>query len=188
MRRAAESFDLRDPLDSSRFEDLLRSLPENILAQSEEWHSQFFGLSSESRKTYVVIADNLILAESFSSAGVHSFGDRVQLADEDARELLRRDRRAPKGSSGPDLLPPSIVSEEDWAAAVAAAEASGNSVNWEVFRMSREAASRRSLEDARAAHEALWGSSLSHPFSEEDARRAHERMWGNNPRHPFPGA
>lgn len=170
MQRVAGSFDLPvfgELLDASRFEKLLGSLPQDLLRQSQRWYDHFFG--SKTDKTYVVIADCLTLPENFSSAGVFKFGDRVQLAEEDA-ELS------------------SLMSEEDFQALVKDAKTNSRSVPEELVYRQHVSSQRIATEQARERHEMLWGrDSLSHPLP-GDERAAHEKLWGNNPAHPFPEA
>ena len=167
MGAAAELFDLEilnDALDASRVEKLLDSLPESILPQSERWHRLFFG-NSKTETTYVVIGDSLVLPETFSSNGLLSFGDRVQLTEEDAREFLRKDRREPGARFTSDLLPPDIMNEAEFGLAVEAAKANGYSVDVEVHSMHRNYCEQIRKEWARQTHINLWGEdNKTHPF------------------------
>jgi hypothetical protein len=167
MATSAKLFDLAvldDALDASRVEKLLDSLPESIVPQSERWYGLFFG-NSKTETTYVVISDSLVLPETFSSNGLLSFGDRVQLTEEDAREFLRKDRLAPGARFSSDLLPPDIMSEEDFGLAVEAAKAKGHDVDWEVHSMHRDYCEKISKEWSRQKHIDLWGEdNKTHPF------------------------
>jgi hypothetical protein len=167
MATSAKLFDLAvldDALDASRVEKLLDSLPESIVPQSERWYGLFFG-NSQTEVTYVVIADSLVLPETFSSNGLLSFGDRVQLTEEGAREFLRKDRREPGARFSSDLLPPDITSEEEFGLAVEAAKAKGHDVDWEVHSMHRDYCEKIQKESARQKHINLWGAdNMTHPF------------------------
>jgi hypothetical protein len=167
MGAGAELFDLEilnDALDASRVEKLLDSLPESIVPQSERWYGLFFG-NSKTETTYVVIADSLVLPETFSSNGLLSFGDRVQLTEEDAREFLRKDRREPGARFSSDLLPPDIMSEEEFGLAVEAAKAEGSSVDVEVHSMHRNYCEHMRKEGDRQRHIFIWGEdNRTHPF------------------------
>jgi hypothetical protein len=151
-------------LDASRVEKLLDSLPESIMPQSERWYGLFFG-NSKTETSYVVIADSLVLPETFSSNGLLSFGDRVQLTEEGAREFLRKDRREPGARFSSDLLPPDIMIEDEFGLAVEAAKAKGHSVDWEVHSMHRDYCEKISKEWSRQKHIDLWGAdNKTHPF------------------------
>jgi hypothetical protein len=167
MATSAKLFDLAvldDALDASRVEKLLDSLPESIVPQSERWYGLFFG-NSKTETTYVVIVDSLVLPETFSSNGLLSFGDRVQLTEEDAREFLRKDRREPGARFTSDLLPPDIMNEAEFGLAVEAAKANGYSVDVEVHSMHRNYCEQIRKEWARQTHINLWGEdNKTHPF------------------------
>jgi prefoldin subunit 5 len=165
MATSAKLFDLADDaLDASRVEKLLDSLPESIMPQSERWYGLFFG-NSKTEISYVVIADSLVLPETFSSNGLLSFGDRVQLTEEGAREFLRKDRREPGARFSSDLLPPDIMIEDEFGLAVEAAKAKGHSVDWEVHSMHRDYCEKISKEWSRQKHIDLWGAdNKTHPF------------------------
>jgi hypothetical protein len=90
MLKAAEAADLtigEDRLDSVRCEQLLAYLPEELLPGSERWHAWFIG-KQEDAKPYVVVVDELVLPESLAHAGFYHFGDKLELADSEASELL----------------------------------------------------------------------------------------------------
>jgi hypothetical protein len=124
----------------------------------------FFG-NSKTETTYVVIGDSLVLPETFSSNGLLSFGDRVQLTEEDAREFLRKDRREPGARFTSDLLPPDIMNEAEFGLAVEAAKANGYSVDVEVHSMHRNYCEQIRKEWARQTHINLWGEdNKTHPF------------------------
>jgi len=90
MLKAAEAIDLtigEDRLDSRRFEELLVSLPEDLLAGSNRWHVWFIG-KQQGLKPYVVVVEKLTLPESLARANFYRFGEKVELTDEEARNLL----------------------------------------------------------------------------------------------------
>jgi hypothetical protein len=167
MAASAELFDLpvlNNALDASRVEKLLDSLPESIMPQSERWYGLFFG-NSKTETAYIVIADSLVLPETFSSNGLLSFGDRVQLTEKDAREFLRKDRREPGARFSSDLLPPDIMDEEQFRVAIEAAKANGSSVDIEVHSMHRHYCEDIRKEGDRQRHIFIWGEdNKTHPF------------------------
>jgi len=152
MQKSAALFEMPvygERLGPSALENLLRLLPEDVLAESERWHDLTFG-GSRAGKAYVVCVPCLELPETFAHCGIYRFGDMVRLTDEDAAELLSSK---------------SVMTEENWKAVVAAAKAKGNSISSEVDRMKWEGQQQLLAEKARAAHEAVWGkNNPSHPF------------------------
>jgi hypothetical protein len=75
-------------LDAQRFEELLASLPEEVTATSKGWHAWFIG-DQEGMKSYAVVATELRVVESLARANSYAFGDKVELTDEEARDLRR---------------------------------------------------------------------------------------------------
>jgi len=69
---------------------LAASLPEELLASSERWAARFLG-KQKSLRSYVVRTDRLVVPETLTSASVCYFGERIELTEEQARELLRED-------------------------------------------------------------------------------------------------
>ena len=91
LLKAAEAAELtigEDRLDARRFEELLASLPEALAAASGRWHSWFVGEQGKV-KSYVLVVDEATLPESLARAGSYRFGDKMELTDEEAGELLR---------------------------------------------------------------------------------------------------
>jgi hypothetical protein len=91
MFKAAEAADLtigEDRLGSGRFEEVLGSLPEHLLAGSNQWHAWFIG-KQQGVKPYVVVVEDLTFPESLARANLYRFGEKVELSDEEASELLR---------------------------------------------------------------------------------------------------
>jgi hypothetical protein len=131
------------------------------LPESEAWSGSFFG-NSKTEKTYVVVVDWLVLPETFADAGIHTFGDHVKLTEKVAHELLRRDR---KETSSSDLLPPDLMTEEDFETQVAAAKVKGISVEAQVAEANLRFIYQAGQQTAREKHEAIWGvDNKTHPF------------------------
>ena len=130
MAKSAELFDLTvsgDALDASRFEQLLASLPEELLASSERWHAWFFGKPKDV-KSYVVCEEHLEVRETLAHHGIYRFGELIQLPEKEAREFLRRDRPDPERPGQWNYLSPSIMTVEAYEAAAAEAKEKGSSV------------------------------------------------------------
>jgi hypothetical protein len=111
MTEIAEDLEFRigeSGLDARRFERLLDSLPEELAATSERWNAWFFG-KQESVTRYIVRDERLILPETLAHHGVLHCGDEVFLTDEEARELLREDRRGPERELS---VPPNLLTVE----------------------------------------------------------------------------
>ena len=77
-----------DGLDEQRFKLLADSLPAELAATSERWHAWFTG-DQEGMKSYAVVVNELTLRESLARANSYVFGDKVELTDEEASELVR---------------------------------------------------------------------------------------------------
>ncbi len=128
---AAEITPGADGLDAQRFDELLAALPEDLLTESNRWAGWFLG--TQSAKPYVVRDRLLVLPETLASHGVYCFGERVELSDEQARELLREDRPARTNVAPWRCAPPSIMTVEAWDAAVALAKGRGVTVEDVLF-------------------------------------------------------
>jgi hypothetical protein len=127
MLKAAEAVDFTvdgDGLDARRFDELLAALPGELALSSEHWLEWFLG-KGESLKTYVVRDKSLTVPETLGNPGVVHFGDRIELRQDQARELLREDRPAGDPNQPWRHLPPSIMTVEDYEAMVRAAEKKG---------------------------------------------------------------
>ncbi|MGB7590780.1 MAG: hypothetical protein WCD04_11665 [Terriglobia bacterium] len=124
-------------LGGGPFANLLGTLPENGLTESEHWYGQFFGEDKDA-KSYVVIDETLILPETWASDGICHFGDVVQLDDQQAREFLRDDRPKPGGDARWEFLPASIMALGDYQALAKKADESGYSLPIAVLLMRRE--------------------------------------------------
>ncbi len=174
LLKAAEAADLTvgdDGLDARRFDELFATLPEDLLAASVRWHDWFVGKGDE-LKRYVVVVGELTLPESIASAGVHRFGDKVELADDKAAELLRE--ICPLGRARHDLgwsfEPPRIMPLAEFEALV------GDSPEHAEHRVSQ----RNSEFEAKlkAQYEVEYGEALR-AYRRE--LRAQGRLMGGNP-------
>lgn len=119
--------------DDQRFEALLASLPEAVVRQSQAWAAWFIGERAD-EKPYIVRDDCLVVPETLAHHGVYFFGETLRLTGEEAAELSRTDRPAATRKEPWRCLPPSITTPEAYAAALAAAEEAGISVNGLYFR------------------------------------------------------
>jgi hypothetical protein len=79
--------------------DVLESLPESILSETQVWCSGFLG-ETDGRSPYVVIAERIALPETLAHAGAYAFGETVCLSDAEAREWAAGEK------------PPIIAAEE----------------------------------------------------------------------------
>jgi hypothetical protein len=120
-------FTVDGDLDARPFNDLLAALPSDLAADSERWTDWFLG-SNEYAKPYVVRDERLVVAETLASTGIYQRGERIELADERAAELLRENRPSTDAEKHWRRLPPSIVTLENYEVALASAEMSGCSV------------------------------------------------------------
>ena len=130
MKEPATALDLAsdgDSLDAERFDELLASLPEDLLARSQCWAARFLG-KEEHVKPYIVRDRLLAIPETLASHGVHRFGDRIMLPEQQAQELMREDRAAPTDEAPWRCAPPSIMTVEAYEAAVSSAEKTGITV------------------------------------------------------------
>jgi hypothetical protein len=135
MKESAATLDFTskdDFLDAQRFDELLASLPEGLLARSERWAGWFLGKQKDT-KPYVVCDGLLVVPETLASPGVYRFGDRVELREEEAQEFLRKDRPAPERNEPWHKALPSIMTVEDWEAATVTAAEHGITVQNVVF-------------------------------------------------------
>jgi hypothetical protein len=122
MQAAANSLGMSRDVDGD-LSKLFSSLPASIIDASREWAKRFLG-QREDVKPYVVYADTLQLEEALADSGFYLRGDEVLLSDEEARELLRNDRRGENWS----WLPPSVITVETFEKALEAAEGDRNYV------------------------------------------------------------
>jgi hypothetical protein len=141
MLAAAEAVDLTvggDKLDAERFKELLAS-PEEVTATSERWYAWFIG-DQGGMKSYAVVVDELTLPESLARANSYGFGDKVELTDEEARDLLRD--TCPVGRAKHDLgwsfEPARIMPLEEFEALVREATDNGSTPQDLVSRRSTE--------------------------------------------------
>jgi hypothetical protein len=125
MNKSASILDFTsndDFLDARRFDELPASLPEDLLVWSENRAAWFLGKQKDV-KAYIVRDRLLVIPETLASHGVYHFGDRIELTEERARELMREDRPAPTNDAPWRCAPPSIMTVKAWeAATVSAAE------------------------------------------------------------------
>ena len=142
MLIAAEAADLTiddGRLDAERFEELLASLSEGITATSERWHAWFTG-DQEGMKSYTVVVNELTLPESLARANSYRFGDKVELTDEEANELVRD--ICPVGKARHDLAwsyePPRIMPLKEFEALVREAADKGGTPQDLVSRRNME--------------------------------------------------
>jgi hypothetical protein len=117
MGKATEALELtipRDDLDT-RLEKLSASLPEDLFGASERWHGWFLG-NQHGTKPYIVIDEHLLRPETLAHNGLYHSGDTIQLTEEEAAELLRADRPAPKGQRRNvwTSAPPSVMAVGDF--------------------------------------------------------------------------
>ena len=126
--------------DGERFTALLPLLPETILERSKEWVAWFLGEKSANHlKAYVVCAkDGATVPETLAHSGMLHFGDTVCLREEDARELLRYDRRNPAwrpnyNDDQTKFFSPSLMPEGEWTELQAEAVQTGQSVDTVLF-------------------------------------------------------
>jgi len=113
-------------LDEARFSKLAASLPVGQISAVERWHNWF--VVGGAGAGYAVLDAELMVRETLSSPGLHKFGERLRLREEEASELLRDDRPASKDAPAWHCLPPSIMPSADFEALAAEAEAEGVSV------------------------------------------------------------
>jgi hypothetical protein len=115
MQTAAEGLGMSCDVDGG-FSELFSSLPTSVIDASRKWAKCFLGERDDVR-AYVVYADVLEVQENLAYSGYYMRGDTVYLGDEEARELLRTDRRDKNG-----WLPPSVITVETFEKALEAAE------------------------------------------------------------------
>jgi hypothetical protein len=113
-----------DLLDAQRFDALVTSLPEDLLAGSQWWSTWFLG-KEKGVKPYIVRDRLLAIPETLASHGVYRFGDRVELSKEQAKELMREDRPTPTQAAPWRCAPPSVMTIEAYEAADSLAEKTG---------------------------------------------------------------
>ena len=132
MKEISKSLDLTvayGDLDERRFDNVLGALPKNQFCKSEYWRDWFLG-TSDGLAEYVVIDKELRIRETLIDSGFHVFGEKIKLAEEEARELLREDRPLPH-NSGEDIWrrkPPSIMTVDAFEALTKRAQADGESI------------------------------------------------------------
>ncbi|MBZ5697906.1 MAG: hypothetical protein LAN18_05105 [Acidobacteriia bacterium] len=120
-------FTVDGDLDARPFNDLLAALPSDLAGDSERWLDWFLG-SNKIAKPYVVRDERLVVAETLANAGIYQRGERIELSDERAVELLRENRPSTDTEKHWRRLPPSIITLENYEAALASAEKAGCSV------------------------------------------------------------
>lgn len=122
MSNAAEAADVTmtnyrgqalDVLDAARFGRLAASLPlGDFSSASELWLAGFVGERTD-LKSYIVRDRQLAITEGLAHSGIYNRGEKINLTDEQAQELLREDRPAKRTNSRPwSCLPPSIMTLE----------------------------------------------------------------------------
>lgn len=115
----------------SRYGAVLESLPANILPEAERWLAGFFG-TRKGMKPYVVIAEELSVAENLAHCGIYHFGETVYLREEQAQEFLREDRWEFKKTAfgrERELLPPDIMPAKKFEELKAEAAKEGSDVH-----------------------------------------------------------
>lgn len=134
---ACSAIEFAADLDKSRFEELLGSLPVDLAGAGESWANRFFGRQNDA-KQYVVRDEWLVIQESLANHGCYRFGETIELTEEQARELLRVDRPAPRPAEPWRCAPQSVMTVEAFEAVTASAEKEGvpafdviNYENWE---------------------------------------------------------
>lgn len=126
MANPATALELTMPktdLDT-RLEKLAASLPEDVFTASEKSHLWFLG-KQKATKAYIVVDEHLLRPETLAHNGIFHFGDIIQLIDEEARELLRRDRPATKRRQVWTYAPPSVMSLQAFEAMTKEAQQKG---------------------------------------------------------------
>jgi hypothetical protein len=116
-----------DLLDTRRFDELLASLPSDPLVKSEQWVAWFLG-KEKAVKVYIARDRLLVIPETLASHGVYRFGDHIELPEDRARELMRKDRPAATQAAPWRCAPPSIMTVEAWEATTVVAEKLGIAV------------------------------------------------------------
>jgi hypothetical protein len=128
-----------DGLDEERFKALLDSLPAEVAGASERWAVWFLG-KQEKARPYVVVVDELMLPETLARAGFYRFGDKVELAEDEAGELTRD--VCPLGRARHDLgwtyEPPRIMPLEAFEALLREAADQGETAQGVVSRRNGE--------------------------------------------------
>jgi len=114
-------------LDAQRFDELVVSLPEDLLARSEDQNGWFLG-KQKNVKPYIVRARRLVIPETLANHGVYRLGDRIELPEKEVRELMREDRRAPTRNAPWRRAHPSIMTVEAWDTATTSAAEHGITV------------------------------------------------------------
>jgi len=146
-----------DGLDTVRAEQLVSALPEQFAAESERWAAALHG-TREGLQTYVVRAQVLVIPETLAHHGVYHRGEKIDLPEREARELLG-ERPAATLEAPWRRAAPQLVTPEAYAEAQARAEQTGISVEdaWAYENLDRE-------KQARAAHEAQRAPQRSYPL------------------------
>jgi hypothetical protein len=156
LRKSAALLDLatfNDALDAERFDALSSFLPENLMAESEQAHARLLGKQSEGVESYIVCEDFLTLRETLAHSGVYHRGETVLLSAAEAGELLRQDRPDPQNPGPWNFLPPSVMTLEDYDAAVTAAKEKG--CDWEtIIILQKREHEEQAREEAREQAEA----------------------------------
>lgn len=127
MAEPCEALDLEigaDGLDETRFEKLLSSLPDELLTASERWQGWFLG-KRNSVRSYVVRAEQLMVAETLVHNGVYHFGETICLNDQEASELLCEEYAAAEPRTPWRCAPPLVMTVEAYQAAVGTARKKG---------------------------------------------------------------
>lgn len=156
MSKCAVLLELDLPnLDTSRFEDLLASLPEEMSSMSERWCAAILGKRKDVRP-YIVTCDHLEIDETLADHGIYEFGETILLGEEEARELLREDRPVPGRRFPWECLPARVMTVEAYEAAIAEAKEQGISVSTVLLY-----GNNRRAEQAREGYEAKQGASIT---------------------------
>jgi hypothetical protein len=134
MAKCASDLDLTFPDDGldAGLGELLGLLPQDVSGTSRTFCDWFLGRGEESTP-YVVIDESLEVRETLLDFGIYHFGERILLRPEEAAPLLRTDRAVKERRYPYQCLAPSLLSVEDYEAAVAAAKRKGISLQ-EVLR------------------------------------------------------
>jgi len=170
MRESAASLDFTSNdefLDAQPFDELLASLPEDLLARSQDRAAWFLGKHKD-MKPYIVRVRLLVIPETLVSHGVYHFGDRIELSDKEARGLMRKDRPAPTRDARWRCTPPSVVTVEAWDTGTALAAKRGSTIQefllWDDWE--RDAKNKKRFEDTLGASVPLT-TEMSIPLTED---------------------
>jgi hypothetical protein len=163
MQEAGKEIELSTDWDTERYDQLLAILPETMLPASERWSAKFLG-KREGTKEYVVRVDQLLLPETLAHSGVYFFGDIVRLLDDEARELLRENVRAPRSNAPWGVAPAKIMPLGDFQEAEKASKAAGISVREFILWHDVECNKR-----SKAAYESSpWGIQGLQPYEHSE--------------------